>query len=222
MIDTDAIDCPKGERECPIYNQIALLNQEIKSLQKQVVTDPLTGLFNKRQFNFSLSTEMERSRRSELPTSLILLDIDHFKTINDQYGHVLGDRVLEHFAQVLLKTLRMLDIACRYGGEEFAVILPSTPLLVAIQVAERLRDAFEKTKVENDGQPIHFTTSLGVSCYHHSQQCSASALVERADQQLYAAKQAGRNRVNAEVLGAPNSQLSIEERQALLTAADDH
>lgn len=215
MTDNKTQACPLGENRCPIYSDIERLNSEVRKLRQQVARDSLTGLYNKGHFDTALATEMERSRRSRLPTSLILLDIDHFKVINDRYGHVAGDRVLERFARVLENTVRLIDISCRYGGEEFAVVLPATPLLVATQVAERLRTAIAKTEVNADNAVITFTASLGVSSYNYDQKATPEELVNRADRELYSAKQQGRNRVHSERLTRISAQLSDNEKAAL-------
>src|SRR5690606_36432878 len=142
--------------------------------------------------------EMERARRSLVPTSLILVDLDRFKSINDTLGHLVGDQVLDQAAHVLNKELRMIDVPCRYGGEEFAIILPSTPLPIAIQVAERLRIAVSTDTIATDKGTMQTTASFGVSCFQHHQKADRSAFIERADQKLYDAKRNGRNCVCAE------------------------
>lgn len=215
MTEQDFTTCPLGAAKCPIFDDIERLNLEVTQLRQQVIRDSLTGLFNKRYFDDALATEMERSRRNRLPTSLILLDIDHFKAINDQYGHVAGDFVLEKLAHVLKQTVRMIDIPCRYGGEEFAVILPSTPLMIACHVAERLREAVNETHVALDTNVVSVTASLGVSYYIDAPHVSPHRLVEQADKQLYMAKNSGRNRVCCERWAPTSTQLSKDEKAAL-------
>lgn len=215
MTEHDRQLCPLGADKCPIYSDLEQLQLEVLQLRQEVVRDPLTGLFNRRHFNNLLTTEMERSRRSEAPTSLILLDIDHFKSINDRYGHIVGDMVLQQLARTLKNTVRKIDIPCRYGGEEFVIILPATPLGIAAQVAERLRTEVASMRLTLSGYNISFTASLGVSCYTPQQQATPSTLLERADQQLYTAKQNGRNRVASERPTPSPSQLSAEEKAAL-------
>lgn len=218
MTEPEPKPCPLGRKHCPVYADIEQLQLELRQLRREVIRDPLTGLFNRRHFNDLMATEMERSRRSEQPTSLVLLDLDHFKLINDQYGHVEGDRVLRQLARTLESTLRRVDIPCRYGGEEFAIILPATPLATARQVAERLRKAVASMQVAattNGQSPLHCTASFGVSAFYHSQIADPTAIIKRADQQLYAAKRRGRNRVASETLRQSTSQLSEEEKAAL-------
>lgn len=212
--------CPLGTEDCPISSEIERLNAELQSLRQQVIRDSLTGLFNKRHFTKALSTEMERSRRSQSPTSLILLDIDHFKSINDRYGHVAGDHVLEQFARTLEETVRMIDIPCRYGGEEFAIILLATPLPIAYHVAERLRAEIASTPIRAGNQSISITASLGVSGYDYGQASSPADLTRRADRQLYLAKQQGRNCVRSESPGRSSARLSEGEKAALFDHDD--
>lgn len=205
-------DCIKYQR------RIRVLQDQLATLQAAVITDSLTELYNKRHFSESLNREMERTRRSLQATSLILLDIDHFKTINDQYGHVNGDRVLQSVAKTLKAAMRIIDIPCRYGGEEFALILPGTPLLTAIQVAQRLREALEISDIElSVDTRIRASASLGVSAYQAHHKMTGEQLVERADKQLYLAKQNGRNQVCAEIETVDlRTQLSNAEKDALL------
>lgn len=214
-------ECSLATQQCRRQSEIAELKQQLATLQQQVITDPMTQLFNKRHFLESLETELERSRRSLQPTSLILFDIDFFKKINDTFGHLAGDQILINLAQTIKNTSRKIDIACRYGGEEFALVLPSTPLLTAIQVAERLREVIDNTEIElMNGSRVTMTISLGVSTFAHNQKHDSLALIERADQQLYRAKNSGRNRVCADTQPLQQgSQISDDERDALFNDA---
>lgn len=220
MAEPNLPECPLGAEKCPIFSEVEKLTREVIQLRQQVIRDPLTGLFNKRHLNDALATEMERSRRNRLATSLILLDIDHFKAINDHYGHVAGDRVLEALARVLEQAVRMIDIPCRYGGEEFAVILPSTPLVIACQVAERIRIAIANTQIALETETITVTASLGLSCFTDDQQSTPLKLTERADRELYQAKHCGRNRVHSEPWAETSTQLTEEEKAALFHRDD--
>lgn len=229
MSDTDPPNlCLHPESQCPaeqtlvlLREQLALLQDQLANLQQQAITDPLTQLHNKRHFNVSLETEMERTRRSQQPTSLILADLDHFKTINDTHGHTTGDRVLVAAASLLKSELRMIDIPCRYGGEEFAIILPSTPLLTAIQVAERLRGALANAEIGAGAARLSVTGSFGVASFYPQQQrATPLSLLERADEKLYRAKSEGRNRVCAEIQSSDTNTLSADERAALAGGQD--
>ncbi len=157
--------------------------------------DALTGLLNRRSFDRRLAAEHSRASRFNKPYALALLDIDHFKRINDSHGHPAGDAVLAQLGQIFARQFREVDVVARYGGEEFAVILPEISGSVAKGVAERVRRAVAATPfMLPDGREIGVTVSIGVSCYPN---CAASpeAAVSSADQALYIAKQAGRNRV---------------------------
>ena len=216
MMDTPNTFCLRQEQDCPAMQELARLQIQVRSLELQVVLDPLTSLYNKRHFDRMLELEMERARRSLQPLSLILLDLDHFKSINDRFGHPVGDKALCSAANILKAELRMIDIPCRYGGEEFVVILPATPLLTALQVAERLRAALKHKPVEFEAGSLTLTASFGVSTYSHDRHSTASQLIQRADQKLYEAKHLGRDQVCADVAGSGHSQVSEEERTALL------
>lgn len=161
-------------------------------------TDPLTGLNNRRFMMEGLAREFERSQRKNAPLSMIMIDIDHFKTINDTYGHQKGDAVLQGLAALLKQHLRQYDTAARYGGEEFALILPETGIEEAAQVAERLRQATEKLIFEDLSQ-LRMTASFGIATTPADTVQSLDDLIREADYALYNAKRAGRNRVEAMV-----------------------
>lgn len=188
--------CLHPEDGCPATNEISRLRKEMAELEQQIIRDPLTGLYNKRHFNSVLTTEMERTRRTSQPTSLILADLDSFKSINDRYGHPIGDLVLCHAATVIRSMLRMIDIPCRYGGEEFAIILPATPLPIAVQVAERLRIALKSAWVETGKGALAVTASFGVSSFKPGE--SLDTFLQRTDEKLYEAKRKGKDRVCAD------------------------
>ena len=177
-------------------------------------TDQLTGLANYRYFCQALEQEMERTQRGGQPTTLIMLDVDYFKKVNDNWGHEVGNQALIHIAGLMCQTVRRLDIPCRYGGEEFAVILPNTELAASIPVAERLRKAIEETPLPVAEQQLSLTASLGISSYLLGEDVSLEELVQRADHYLYQAKQEGRNRVRHASL--PKVELvSRDEKDAL-------
>lgn len=158
-------------------------------------TDPLTHLSNRRCLMDTLEKELKRSERSHSPLSLIMVDIDHFKRVNDSYGHQQGDVVLIEVAKVLLEHLREYDMAARFGGEEFSLVLPETDLLPAVQVAERLRVAATQLSFPPPLHELKLTISLGVATFPHSKLRSVDDLVRGADEALYLAKREGRNRV---------------------------
>ncbi|WP_244511105.1 diguanylate cyclase [Vreelandella arcis] len=169
-----------------------------EKLRAQAMTDPLTGVFNRRYLQAQASVEISRASRHQTPISLIAIDIDHFKQINDDYGHDAGDEVLKRFADEIKGLLRQEDLLCRVGGEEFAVLLPNTTLEEAWQVAERIRATVEKAHVsiEHDDTPatITITASFGVT-HVASNEKTLKAAIKRADNGLYEAKDTGRNRI---------------------------
>ncbi|MCR8922581.1 GGDEF domain-containing protein [Dasania sp. GY-MA-18] len=224
MTDQVNPQCPVNEPSCPIIDEVLTLRHEVQGLQKQVRTDSLTGLYNFRHFSDVLEQEMERTRRSQQATALIMVDLDHFKKVNDNWGHEAGNQALISTAQILSKTTRQLDTPCRYGGEEFGVILPSIDLVTALQVAERIRETIALIPVMVDGQDIGLTASLGVALYEAKQGAiSAQQFVERADRCLYQAKEQGRNQVAHEVLERkPELSVSLAEKEALSNMFGDH
>ncbi len=160
------------------------------------INDSLTGLNNRRYFDKVLPQEYERAHREGLPFSLMMIDVDNFKLFNDTHGHHLGDRILATIGRVLRRTLRSIDFAFRYGGEEFVVILPDTDLASAHKVAERIRQRVmaESRKLLRAPGDRPVTVSVGISCFPRDAACSMT-LLAMADQLLYQAKRAGRNRV---------------------------
>ncbi len=160
------------------------------------ITDSLTGAYNMRQFTVILKKEQERADRFEHPLSVILADIDHFKAVNDTYGHMAGDQVLIEYVKLLQSNLRNMDLLARYGGEEFFILLPQTSLEESLAAAERLRIITREMVVVYGEQKIQITASFGVAEYH-SRNTTVEGLLKQADQALYRAKNAGRDRVSA-------------------------
>ncbi len=171
------------------------LKNAFRKLHRQSTTDWLTRLSNRRDFYAQAAREVERSRRYNAPLALMMLDIDHFKQINDQYGHAAGDKVLRDLGEVCRATLRNIDIAARMGGEEFAVLMPGTPMEMAVDAAQRLLQKLSGIVVDlPDQQFVSFTVSIGVSILKSSDMAIDDVL-SRADFALYEAKQGGRNQV---------------------------
>jgi diguanylate cyclase (GGDEF)-like protein len=170
------------------------LEEKNRELQELAYYDPLTGLPNRRFFFEHASLIFEEVKRYEKPLSLLVIDIDHFKKINDTYGHDVGDLVLKTFADVLRGTVRKSDICARFGGEEFVVLLPNTDLKGARVLAERIRATVAKNPVEHGSIVIVFTVSIGISQYRKGMQ-NIDELIKEADIALYRAKEGGRNRV---------------------------
>ncbi len=206
--------CPVGETCCPLVAEVSELRENLDELSNLVRTDTLTGLANYRFFVQELGQEIERTQRSMQPTSLIMLDIDFFKKVNDQWGHEVGNQALKHLAKLLQQAVRRLDTPCRYGGEEFAIILPDTNLAASVPVAERIRREVETNPLAVDGKSLQMTISLGITTYTDMTDISVDELVKRADEYLYEAKKSGRNRVcHAKIERVDN--VTVEEKQAL-------
>jgi len=174
------------------HTSIALHNAR---LYITAITDDLTQLYCRNYIYERLGQEIQRAQRYDRPFSVLALDLDDFKKVNDKYGHNAGDQVLKMFSNILLEELRDSDIAGRFGGEEFIVILGETDFDGAILFAERIRLKTEKQTIEKDGQIIRVTTSIGVVNYHQCYGDMASQMLEEADKALYRAKDEGRNRV---------------------------
>ena len=173
-------------------------------VEKIGLTDELTGLANRRMFNYLMEREINRSRRYNRPFSLVMIDIDHFKKINDTWGHPAGDTILRELGALMRENFRKLDVPVRYGGEEFAFLLPETPLEEAIQVAERFRIVVEQAPFVHGRQKIPVTISLGVASAGNGggiEDVTAEELLRLADRALYQAKQSGRNRLAASRVG---------------------
>ncbi len=165
-------------------------------LRRLATTDPLTGLFNRRQFTLLGQRALEEHRQKKADLAVLALDIDHFKAINDTYGHAAGDEALKSVSRVLHAALRGADVIGRLGGEEFGVVLTNTHQQAALSTAERLRRAIELEVVESEGQQIRLTTSIGLTDLQAGD-VSLEGLMKRADAALYDAKKSGRNRVIA-------------------------
>ena len=171
------------------------LQKANEQLREMAFKDGLTGLYNHRYFQDLMDHELSRSRRYKKPFSLIMLDLDHFKKINDQYGHPVGDVVLKGVSKAIQNNIRDCDFAARYGGEEFAVVLPETELKGAAMVAERIRKAVENLEIVTNGLSIDVTISIGVTCHHTlTDKKDKSEIISEADKALYKSKNKGRNK----------------------------
>lgn len=171
------------------------VGREELRLERLSLVDPLTGLYNRRSFETALEKEMARWRRREAPVALLMLDLDHFKLVNDTWGHQAGDRVLQTLARLLSSTVRIEDLPARVGGEEFAVIMPEVTGDEAYQAAERLRLAVGGHLFDIGVESIEVRVSIGVACTEMQNVSDGATLVRLADEALYRAKQRGRDRV---------------------------
>jgi diguanylate cyclase (GGDEF)-like protein len=173
--------------------QLAML----KYLYDASVTDALTGVYNREYFDARLSTEIAYSKRHGTALSLLMFDVDHFKKINDTYGHPVGDQALVKLVESVRTKLRTEDVFCRYGGEEFVTILRTTDLDAAACAAERIRQAVEQVMLIAEGVRVRLTVSIGCASLKCTEDAAAIEFVAIADRRLYAAKRAGRNRIDA-------------------------
>lgn len=192
--------CAKVKSMCERSRMQRELKNKLRFALENAAHDPLTGLYNRRYFERRLKEESAHARRHKRPFSLILVDLDHFKLVNDTYGHEDGDRVLRHVAEVLGTSLREDDVACRYGGEEFLLLLRATPGTAARVVANRLRSLLAQKPIAlgEKQEKRHVTFSAGVAAADDRNGYDADEIVARADAALYRAKRAGRNRVEME------------------------
>ncbi|MBN1630298.1 MAG: diguanylate cyclase [Thermoleophilia bacterium] len=170
-----------------------------RRLAEQAIQDPLTGLYNRRFMEESINRELVRATRDGYPVSLVMCDIDHFKSINDQYGHQAGDKVLKTLGSLLKRSCRSSDIPCRYGGEEFLLVFPDMPGDVAAEWAEKMRETVEETAITYQGKKLRVTASFGVAVYPVDG-TTPQRVVSAADDAQYAAKAAGRNQVKRAAL----------------------
>jgi len=171
------------------------LEESRKALAELATTDALTQLKNRRLFYTQAEQNLADCRRNERDMSLLVLDIDHFKKVNDTYGHHAGDEVLIRVARLLTRMVRAVDTVARFGGEEFAVLMPETNKLGAAVLAERIRSAIEKETIVIDGRTIPVTASLGIATLAAEQVESIDQMLSIADRRLYLAKNSGRNRI---------------------------
>lgn len=183
-------------------------------IYKMMTTDALTQVYNRRFFLDSLEREWHQAQRGVQSFALLLLDLDRFKSINDQYGHLAGDRVLCEFARRARSVLRAGEILARYGGEEFALLCVPADEEQAAAVGERIRSAVAESPILFESVEIPVTVSIGVACYHALDTCDSETLIQQADEQLYRAKENGRDQVCVRSAAPSPSrfQASIQER----------
>lgn len=186
------------------HKQLTKKNEELEMIQRELesalnqlgqlaVTDELTGLFNRRQFTATLNKQIENAKKAARPFGLLLIDIDHFKKINDTYGHLAGDEILKKFSEVSKLCLRDSDFMARYGGEEFVVLLPNVTMEILMECSERIRSCVNTISLDNTDKGKTITVSIGATHYHLSE--PSEEVMARADAALYLAKEQGRNRV---------------------------
>jgi|GEM_PF-390687 len=176
-------------------------NLALRKMAQMATRDELTGVYNRRFFVEALEREMTRAKRYGTDLVILMIDMDYFKKVNDTYGHIAGDMVLREIGKMLLDSMRQSDLICRYGGEEFAVILPNTDVKKATVVSERFRERVGNHQFEYDSQKLRITVSIGIASFDSSSdKQSPTELVDNADQALYQAKREGRNRVKGPMI----------------------
>ncbi|OGW01477.1 MAG: hypothetical protein A3I04_01225 [Nitrospinae bacterium RIFCSPLOWO2_02_FULL_39_110] len=180
-----------------VKDEQTIIKQTNRLLQRLSITDGLTGLYNQRYFQKRIKEEFIRAKRYNLPFSCLMMDLDDFKKINDTYGHQIGDRILIEFARILTDSIRNIDMAIRYGGEEFIALLPQINIAGAVKVAERFRRRVESYKFKEANRPLTTTVSIGVVSYPMNDIKTEKDLLKAADTSLYMAKNSGKNRVVA-------------------------
>ncbi|MET0791516.1 MAG: diguanylate cyclase [Polyangiaceae bacterium] len=221
----DYVSKPFNERELlarvKVHYRLKVLQDQLREANKRLEaladTDGLTGLFNRRYFDALLVRELQRTTRYKTPMGVVLFDIDHFKRINDGYGHSMGDEVLRNVGRIVTSSVRVTDSAARYGGEEIGIVFTQTVAQGVSEVTERLRLRLAEFSHVHQGHTVKCTASFGISfCDGKGSVPSALELVERADRALYRAKHVGRNCV---VLWTPELELAEEERRATENAS---
>ena len=179
-----------------ILNLEERLLEANKKIEELASLDALTGLLNRRYLMQRIESEIQRATREKVPLSLIISDIDKFKSVNDIYGHQVGDRILKEFAKCLISSVRVYDVIGRYGGEEFIIVLPGVDVQNSIVIAERLRENVEALEIDiNAVSKLRITASFGISTMISEGKEDIDSLIKKADEALYFAKQHGRNKV---------------------------
>lgn len=200
------------------FDKTIIIQKLLDELSRATLEDGLTKVYNRRYFERSLASELDRSRRDQRPCGLILLDIDHFKQFNDTHGHDVGDEVLKTVAGTIKSMLRSTDTVSRVGGEEFAIIVPNTFRLDAGYLAERIRSGVEDQRIEIEDKTLNVTISMGVAMNDPKEKTTLDELYKQADNALYEAKHSGRNCVKFSVLETEKSSSAVtaDERNELL------
>ncbi len=217
-LDYDQMNKQLVEAKASLENLMKELQEKNEILERLADIDGLTGVYNNRYFRNTFERELNRSVRNSKPLSLVLIDIDYFKKLNDAHGHLVGDFVLIEFSRILGSNLREYDTLARYGGEEFVVILPETVIEDACTVAEKLRSAIEAAVMREGSHEYRITASFGVSCAHPEEfgEISITELIKMADEALYDAKDSGRNQVA--VYGAKKKWFKFKCKRTQLPA----
>ena len=187
------LKCPVAEPQCQWLEEIAKLRLQVSELSELVSTDALTGLYNFRHFKNLLRAEMDRAKRSGIPTTLVMIDLDHFHNVNQNYGYEVGNLVLAQVAAIIKNEVRATDCACRYAGGEFAIIFAETHLNLALKVADRIREIIAGSAIHYDKGKFNITVSMGASVYMKTSIINIDTFIDSVDNYLFEAKQSGRN-----------------------------
>jgi len=173
--------------------QVAVLQNDLNKYKTESITDHMTGLYNRKYMDMKMNEEIERFKRTGVPFCVVLIDIDHFKSINDNYGHLIGDQVLKHLSNLMKENIRKTDFAFRYGGEEFMMMLTNVDVRNATHVSEQIRKKLEATNFSLKEKSFNVTASFGIALFDKND--TAESVIKRADERLYKAKQTGRNKI---------------------------
>jgi diguanylate cyclase (GGDEF)-like protein len=202
--DTHDLEYKVQERTLELEIALRELSEKNRELEEKNTLDALTGIRNRNYFDKKYLAELRRSRREQTHLSIVMLDIDHFKNVNDQHGHLVGDECIKSVANIIQQSLkRPSDDVCRYGGEEFALILPSTELAGALSLVEQIRQDIAETLITSEDTEIQVTISAGVATAVAELSQPEETILALADKQLYKAKNAGRNKVCGSELVTP-------------------
>lgn len=200
-----------------LHKRIEEIERENNYLKSLLLTDELTGLYNKRFFYVQLEVETARTRRTGQPCTLMMMDVDNFKLINDTFGHDAGDRFLVQLSGGIRKNIRPTDFACRFGGDEFSIIMPASNLRDSVSIAKRIqRSATELASTLHANIAEHLSSSFGLATYEPHSPLSVDNFFKQADLELYEAKKAGKNQISCgRVKGTEMAAVSAEEKAAL-------
>lgn len=208
--------CPVGVNTCELLDEVGQLRERVDELSMLVSTDELTGVYNYRHLLWTLGQELERVRRHGGSFAVLMIDFDNFKQLNDNHGHEFANQVLKNVGSFFLRSLRKLDVPCRFGGDEFVIVVPGGSLREAVLLAERLRDGIVQMNLEAEDKPVALTVSIGVECFGPSDYVTPDQVLHRADRYLLRAKQAGKNTVCFEDVVEQDTAMSADEKSAVM------